>query len=213
MHRSKNENFTYNINEQVFIKGDWETIYIVIKKNGRKYQIQTDGFINNTWYDDSVLTNSRKSNFLKSLREAKLKLEQEQQENKSLTELVIKDVYQYINWDPKNRPCKVLFTEDPLAPMRVFYWVEEDYQGSIFVVYEYIFQNKTFYLCLSSGFGSCTGCDDWEHILEMRWVGEDNTQVKRDHILREYNNLYIETDKNNIILNKKYMQRSINKMD
>jgi hypothetical protein len=203
MNTTNNKIFKFNINEQVFIKGDWKTVYNVLKCNGRKYQLQTDdGFIDNIWYHDNQLTNTRKSEFLTVLRETKLKFEQEQLENQTLAEVVLKDTYQYINWEAKNRPCKVLFTNGELAPKRVFYWIEEDYAGSIFTVYEYKYQNKLFYLCLSSGFGSCSGCDGWEHVLEIGWCGEDNTQEKHDYILREYNRLYVEIDKKNILNNK-----------
>jgi hypothetical protein len=37
----------------------------------------------------------------------------------------------------------------------VFYWCEEDYQGSLFVIYKY--ENK--YIYIHGGFGSCEVCD------------------------------------------------------
>lgn len=180
--------FKFEINERVFIKGDWENVYKVYKINGRNYQLKTqDDFISNTWRNDNELTNSRKSDFLKSLRENKM-------EQNKLNNAVINDIYKYINWNVKNRPCKFLFTNEKNAPKQVFYWQEEDYDGSIFVVYEYLFENKVFYLCLNSRFGSCSGCDDWENM----GYDKEALAVKRDYIEREYKNIYIKLSKHDI---------------
>ena len=210
--------FTYNIGEKVFIKGNWKTVYTVIKRNNLCYKLQTEDKFNiSTWYNDNQLTNSRKSEFLNFFRKSSTKtgqldkeVEKKEVENvkkeveKKEVENVKKEVYKYINWDAKNRPSKVLFTGKD-SPKLVFYWSEEDYSGSIFSIYEYNYDNKLYYLCLSSSFGSCSGCDDWENVLEKGWCGEDNTQEKRDYILKEFNNVYVETNKENILLNKKYI--------
>ena len=52
---------------------------------------------------------------------------------------------------------KNLFTE-PVK--QLFYWQEEDWQGSTFAVYEY----KNHFVVVGGYFGSCSGCDAFEGI-------------------------------------------------
>lgn len=114
-------------------------------------------------------------------------------------------VYNYINWDTIERPCENFFIANNLAPKREFYWKEEDYQGSIFAIYEYKFKNKTYYFCIKSGFGSCSGCDGWLRARECNFLTEytiDSSYAERyEYIKKEFNNFYIEHDKNTILHN------------
>ena len=55
---------------------------------------------------------------------------------------------------------KVLF-EPPVK--LIFYWGEDDYQGSLFVVYQ--MDNVFFYI--ESRFGSCGGCDAFEACISI----------------------------------------------
>lgn len=59
----------------------------------------------------------------------------------------------YIN---STRIYKNLF-RDPVQ--RIFFWHDDDYCGSIYVVYQYTYQDKKYYILTHGGFGSCSGCD------------------------------------------------------
>lgn len=114
---------------------------------------------------------------------------------------VKESAYEYINWDfdvVREHPCEDLFNDDKDAPELVFHWREEDYQGSIFVVYEYTFKNVLYYLYISSGYGSCSGCDSWLAAIDEGYC--ENKQEMHDYIETEYNNLYVVDDKNDIKL-------------
>jgi len=41
---------------------------------------------------------------------------------------------------------------------QLFYWEEEDWQGSIFALYEY----SSYFVVVKGFFGSCSGCDPFE---------------------------------------------------
>jgi len=45
---------------------------------------------------------------------------------------------------------------------RIFFWSEEDYQGSLFVIYKYVFNSQEYFIGIDGGFGSCSGCDAFE---------------------------------------------------
>lgn len=47
--------------------------------------------------------------------------------------------------------------KDPIK--MVFYWCEEDWQGSLFVIYSYTTQSKQYYIYCDGYFGSCEMCD------------------------------------------------------
>lgn len=59
---------------------------------------------------------------------------------------------------------------------RLFYWEEEDFSGSLFVVYTY----KSHYIAVKGGFGSCSGCDHFEGT-----VGLNDLQRKLVEIVDE----------------------------
>ena len=115
---------------------------------------------------------------------------------------VKQSAYEYINWEfdsnRDGRPCEDLFNYDPVAPKRVFHWNEEDYQGSIFVVYEYTFENVLYYLYISSGYGSCSGCDYW--LSATNEGRSENTKEMHDYIETEFSNLCVVVNKNDIKL-------------
>jgi hypothetical protein len=64
----------------------------------------------------------------------------------------------------------------------VFYWCEEDWQGSLFVVYSY--KNK--YIYINGGFGSCEVCDGFPQ--------------SEDSLMRKFNSLNVSDSIANILL-------------
>lgn len=90
--------------------------------------------------------------------------------------LTVKDVEQiYSSRDFHKR----LFKE----PVKlVFYWCEDDWQGSLFVVYTY--KNK--YIYIDSGFGSCDLCDEFP--------------LSEDSLMRKFKSLNISDSIQNISL-------------
>jgi hypothetical protein len=184
--------FKFNIGEEVYIKGNWENVYTIVKIKGVKYQLKSvsdDGFVSLVWHHDKDLTNTRKSEFLRNMRLDKERKTQIINEQKTLIESILKEVFNYINWECKKRPCYELFVNDCDSPKLVFSWKEEDYQGSILVIYKY----KYCYLYLESGFGSCSGCDSW---LSATDYGDplENIEAIQNCILREYNSLKVSFD-------------------
>lgn len=181
--------FKFNIGEEVYIKGNWKTVYTITKIKGIKYQLKSisnDGFVSLMWQYDKDLTNSRKSEFLRNLRLDKERQTQIINDQKILADSILKEVYKYINWECKKRPCYGLFVCGYYSPKLVFSWKEEDYQGSILVIYKY----KAYYLYLESRFGSCSGCDSWLSATDHEWDTEDIQNC----ILREYNSLKVSFD-------------------
>jgi hypothetical protein len=76
----------------------------------------------------------------------------------------------------------------------VFSWIEDDYQGSLFVIYEYTKDGKKYYLYSSAGFGSCSGCDYWESLN-----GSNIVEIK-EALNELLNNMTVTHDSNTIEL-------------
>jgi hypothetical protein len=69
----------------------------------------------------------------------------------------------------------------------VFYWHEEDYQGSIYS----IFQFKTYIILVRGGFGSCSGCDFWIDLYEGRYNKYEMIRRGNEHIEKIYNSIEV----------------------
>lgn len=80
------------------------------------------------------------------------------------------------------------------APVKlIFKWIEEDYQGSLFVIYEYTEFDKKYYLYISGRFGSCSGCDYWEDL-------NDNAIELKQALNELLDKMEVTNDKNKIEL-------------
>ena len=56
---------------------------------------------------------------------------------------------------------------------RIFCWIEEDWSGDVFVIFDY----KGFFVIVDGFFGSCCGCDEWEGIVNMGYLQEQLNKV------------------------------------
>lgn len=119
----------------------------------------------------------------KSRREATHVQESKQQKIKESAK-------EYIQWNPTQRPIRQMFTENVNSPVKVFEWIEEDYQGSMVVVYKYNFQGELFYLVFTGSFGSCSGCDAWYHLVGDDLPVNDDPSVI-DYIQRTFNDVMV----------------------
>jgi hypothetical protein len=77
---------------------------------------------------------------------------------------------------------------------RIFEWIEDDFQGTVYVLFEYTYNNKIYYISIKGRFGSCPGCDYIEGTADI------NT------LLFKINNIFeridICNDINDIVLSK-----------
>ena len=153
--------FKFNIGEKVTFNND---TYIIKKVKNLLYELEDlDGFAYNGKCMFHDLTNQRKELYMKETN----KMGCDQQEMKRIIEkyLNIKE-FEY------GSPCakhvyKHMFKE-PIK--RIFEWEEEAWQGTIYVLYEYVRKSKTYFIEIYGHFGSCGGCDPF--------MDADNEQYK-----------------------------------
>lgn len=74
---------------------------------------------------------------------------------------------------------------------RIFYWEEESFQGTVYVLYKY----KNYYVSVIGFFGSCEGCDYIQGTKDI-----ETLILKTNHIFDTKIDIY--TDINDIVLSK-----------
>jgi len=160
--------FLFAIGEQVTLQNE-EDIYTIAKVKNGKYELQDlDGFTCNRQYMFHELTNKRRELYMKE----KNKLGCDQEDMK-------RDLEKYLNipkFEYGSPGAKHVYKHMFTAPIKmIFSWEEEDWQGTVYVIYEYVLNNKPYYIEVNGHFGSCGGCDPF--------MDADNEQYK-DRIIK-----------------------------
>ena len=158
--------FVYTLGEKVSFLNEKDVYTISKIKNGKhiSYELQdSDGFTYNKQCMFHELTNKRKKLYMKE----KSQLGCEQQDMK-------KELEKYLNipkFEYGSPSAKHVYRHMFKKPIkRIFEWEEEAWQGTIYVLYEYVRKSKTYFIEIYGHFGSCGGCDPF--------MDADNEQYK-----------------------------------
>ena len=103
------------------------------------------------------------------------------------------DLYEEYGYVGNSKTIYLKLFGEPVQ--NIFYWSEDDYQGSIYVVYKYTSRdNKIYYIVGDDAFGSCSECDCWE--------GTRDLKIMELKLSNTFNNLQIYENLNDIKLGK-----------